>query len=365
MTNKAYLIVCMTTILSLIIAQPTTSLNANAWENVTYSGRAIGVHAMDVDTQFSATFSDTGELPPEGGKLTAGEASASDDLFSTGILESVTTGFDETSESTASAADVILLGDTENQITADFVRAISQVNCMEDPASTEIHNLMVGGQSVVVTGEANQVVNVADDWLTLIINEQEISLVTDEQGNTSNFVKVNGLHLISTTGEEVIIASVESDINCGAIGGGEEIPPPEECTFVTGGGYINGASDGGNGKANFGFNARPDLRGHLNYMDHTTSPKLHVKMFDLDSFECIPKCPDNPNPPDPASEGARMFSGPVEVNGDFGYATVCVEDNGEPGNQPKGSDWFSITLSDGYYDSGLLEGGNIQVHKHA
>lgn len=361
MIRKTYLAAYMIATLSLITAHPTNSLTANAWESATYSGRAIGVHAMDADTQFSATFADTGELPPEGGELVVEEESASDDLFSTGILHSVTTGADEQAESTVTVADIVLLADTENQITADFVRATSLVDCTTDPASIEITNLVVAGQQIDVTGEPNQIVEV-NDWLTLTINEQEISLVTDEQGNTANRVKVNALHLVSSTGEEVIVASAESDIECVL---GESIPPvSEDCTFTTGGGFINGASDGGNGKANFGFNARPDLRGHVNYMDHTTSPKLHIKMFSLDSFECIPKCPDNPNPPNPASEGARIFSGPAEINGESGFATVCVEDNGEPGNQPKGSDWFSIT-TDNYYDAGLLQGGNIQVHKHA
>ena len=40
--------------------------------------------------------------------------------------------------------------------------------------------------------------------------------------------------------------------------------------------------------------------------------------------------------------------------------TVDVTDNGEPG---RGSDLFSLRLSNGYTASGTLAGGNIQLHK--
>lgn len=48
------------------------------------------------------------------------------------------------------------------------------------------------------------------------------------------------------------------------------------CTFTTGGGYIAGSQSAGNGKANFGFNARPSLLGHLNYVDHTAGMFIYT-----------------------------------------------------------------------------------------
>jgi hypothetical protein len=338
--KKAYFMVCTAAIFSLI-AIPATSFNANAWQNVSFSGRSIGVNV--IDGQSNPTFADTGELPPQGGELSASADSVTQDSIQTDRVDSVTTGFDEQSESRASAENVIILSSTNNQITADFVTSSSVVTCDSVTGSSQINNLVVEGQSIQVTGEANQQVTLSDGS-TLIINEQT---------STSNSIKVNALHLITTTGQEVIVASVKSDINCGVIQ-----PTTEQCTKVTGGGFIMGTESSGNGKANFGFNARPDLNGHLNYLDHTT--KLHVKSVgDLTDFQCVPACPGSGN--DLASEGARDFSGNAELNDGSDVAFhVCVEDNGEPGR----GDWFHIDLSNGYSNEGFLEGGNIQVHKN-
>lgn len=156
--------------------------------------------------------------------------------------------------------------------------------------------------------------------------------------------------MIRADGSEIIVSSAESDINCSIIS--------QECSKVTGGGFITGVEDAKNHKANFGFNARPDLNGHLNYVDHTI--KLHVKSIDdLTAFSCVPACPGSGN--EMASEGARDFSGNARLNdGSMVSYHVCVEDNGEPGR----ADWFQIDLSNGYSNQGFLEGGNIQVHKN-
>jgi hypothetical protein len=51
--------------------------------------------------------------------------------------------------------------------------------------------------------------------------------------------------------------------------------------------------------------------------------------------------------------------GTAKVNGSGSFAfEVDVCDNGEPGT----SDTFSISMSDGYTNSGTLGGGNVQLH---
>lgn len=55
----------------------------------------------------------------------------------------------------------------------------------------------------------------------------------------------------------------------------------------------------------------------------------------------------------------RQIDGIAKVNGKSSVNyMVVVTDNGEPG----ANDLFSLTLSNGYEASGMLTGGNIQLH---
>ena len=57
---------------------------------------------------------------------------------------------------------------------------------------------------------------------------------------------------------------------------------------------------------------------------------------------------------------ARRITGTCEINGQSGFSySVDVADNGEPGR----NDTFNLHLSNGYGASGLLAGGNIQLHQ--
>jgi len=115
--------------------------------------------------------------------------------------------------------------------------------------------------------------------------------------------------------------------------------------FVTGGGWIPVSGD----KGSFGFvagykdhNTSPS--GNLEYNDHGTG--MQVKATDVLSYG--------------GSGTTRTFSGDAEINGQAGFTyTVTVQDNAEPG---AGQDTFSIQLSNGYSASGILGGGNIQIH---
>lgn len=162
--------------------------------------------------------------------------------------------------------------------------------------------------------------------------------------------------------------------------GAEAHQPPQNCfDFVTGGGWFAPTSLGG-GQANFGFNAGfksgappPPLQGELNYIDHNTG--LHVHSTSVDTYDAF-NCFDAVHQRDCAD---RVFSGSAEVNGAPGFSySVEVVDDGEPGNVPKGSDRFIISVSGPAFayhaDSGGapdaftspsdgIDGGNIQIHK--
>jgi len=56
----------------------------------------------------------------------------------------------------------------------------------------------------------------------------------------------------------------------------------------------------------------------------------------------------------------RRIEGVANINGKEAFTFICiVSDNGEPGS----NDSFSLRLSNGYNISGILNGGNIQLHK--
>jgi hypothetical protein len=315
-----------------------------------YSGRAYGlwVHTpppVGSDT----TFADTGDLPSDGGALTATLADVNTPAAEASVFVSWTIGLNGVAESYASTADVTLIPGNPPLVTATFVSASSRATCDEGPSgSSEIADLMVMGTAAVVTGEPNQMI-VVPDVLSLAINEQNV-----ESGSTGSSITVNALHL-RAQGVEIVVSSAHSDISCP----GTPFPPPPAHDFVTGGGWIwsNGFH------ANFGFEAgyKPNqgLGGTLNWVDHGMD--YHIKATTVDPYD-VGKGP---------GDGlARTFSGEATVNGGSGYHyTITVQDNGKPG---QGTDWIDFVVTD---DSGFcyhpttdagayLAGGNIQVHSN-
>ena len=219
-----------------------------------------------------------------------------------------------------------------NEITAAFVRAHSVATCTGVSGESELVELRVGGQPIVVSSAPNQVIGVAGVF-RLVINEQ-----IDSSHDRTAAITVNALHLTLVTGDEVIVSSAHSDITCG-----QGAPVPKD--FVTGGGFIETPD----GKGNFGLVAgfkpgQPSLSGALNYLDHGAG--IHVKASTVTGYR--------------GEDRTRTFSGDATVNGESGFTyTVTVADFAEPG---KGIDTFEIWVSTGYHASGRLAGGNIQLH---
>lgn len=292
-----------------------------------YSGRATG---LSVQTPvLNATFADTGQLPPSGGEIEASALNMQTSQAHADGMISVTMGFDNVAQSQTTTSDVALLPGTQNQITADFIRADSSATCTGVAGNSEISNLKLGGQQVNVTGAVNQTVSIPG-VLTLVINEHISS---------GSKITVNAIDLRAASGDRVLISSASSGITCATATASTK-------DFVTGGGYILASGQ----HANFGFVAgyKPNKNtpsGQLNYVDHSMG--MHVKSVDVTSYS--------------GSGSTRTFSGDATINGASGYTyTVTATDNGDPG---KGNDYFAIKLSNGYSASGLLAGGNIKLHK--
>src|SRR3989449_6253208 len=331
-----------------------------------FSGRAF-VLQTTAPLVGTLTLADTGPLPSQGGELDASLLQANTPLAQAEVLSAFTTGFGSTAQSEASVANIVLLPGSPNQITADFVRADTTATCNGVSGSSELVNLKVGGQTIVVAGTPNQTV-IIPGVLTLVINEQ-----TSSSSGGTNSITVNAIDLTTIDGIRIIISSASSDVTCvtttattttvtatvtttvttTTTTSQTQTTTSQRVDFMTGGGFIivNGAH------ANFGFNAgykpgKTTVSGQLTYIDHGTGMK--AKATSIDRYY-------NPN----GSTGTtRTFSGQAEVNGVSGfYFTVTVTDNGEPG---KGNDYFSITLTGPnfyYHQGGTLGGGNIELHK--
>lgn len=83
--------------------------------------------------------------------------------------------------------------------------------------------------------------------------------------------------------------------------------------------------------------------GHLIYIDHGS--RMKVKGLAVTAYLAT-------------GPTSRHIEGTAEANGQPVTYEVDVADNGEPGRK----DTFSLKLSNGYSASGLLKGGNIQLH---
>ena len=109
------------------------------------------------------------------------------------------------------------------------------------------------------------------------------------------------------------------------------------------------------GLANFGFNIQSkdgsSFKGHLEYQDKNVDINLNS-----DSMTALAVEP---------SGTEATFKGTASVNKESGFVfKVVVEDNGEPGT----ADFFRIIIKDSsntviYESEGVLEKGNIQIHK--
>lgn len=315
-----------------------------AASSTTFSGDATVLRAQVLGLQ-PIVVGEAGPIPESGGAEESSVLSVSKDqtggLLSAEVVHAsvVAQGNSSSAEASVASANLTVAGNT---IQADLLRSQAQASCdgagqASASGSSELAGLVINSQAITVSGQPNQTVNLPG--LTVVINEQSGSA----SGNRSD-ITVNALHVTAfnpTTGQplaDVVISSAHADISCAAC-------PPPEGDFVTGGGWITGPSGA---RANFGVAGgikNGGFWGHLTYIDHGPSgPK--VKGTGVLSYEVT-------------GPTSRRISGTAEVNGVGGFTyTVDVTDAGEPGR----NDTFSITLSNGYSASGMLAGGNIQLH---
>lgn len=182
----------------------------------TYTGEAAGasVSALLVKT----TVADTGALPSSGGSLSTQAASLNlPGLVNLHLLTASTTGNASVTSSQASVSNVSVtvagIGISASVLTSNAsAQACTAGNPTVSGGST-IANLVVNGQSITVTGAPNQTVPLLIG--SLIINEQT-SAVSNSSSGMSASVVVNALHLKVAGIADVVIASSQAGVSCGA-----------------------------------------------------------------------------------------------------------------------------------------------------
>lgn len=329
----------------------------------TFSGQAFVVQAT-VPPLAPITVADTGPLPSSGG---AQEASLLDvpkialdpvgALNGADVAHATTIARGITSESEASVADLSLTL-AGNTISADFLMSSATAQCTSAgptiSGTSELANLVINNQSIVVSGATNQTIQLPLNAGYVVINQQSSS-----GSGQSGAIDVNALHVVvnnTTPGgaplADVIISHVHADITCPTA-----MPSPPPCTsadtdFVTGGGWI--VPPNSTNKANFAVaggykNGSP--WGHLLYLDHGNNQR--VKGTSVISYGLYPAFGANGR----KTNGTADLSGPTNLTNQPYEADVA--DNGEPGG---GVDKFQLVLPS-FTAGNTLAGGNIKLHK--
>src|SRR6266581_6579882 len=256
-----YVLVVVAAVCSLLAPFGAHSVLAST--SSTYSGQATVVNATVLG--ITTVLSDTGPLPSSGDAREASLLEATvPGLLTAEVLHASTIGQGHHSRAEASVANLNLTvgGHT---IGAGILMARATAACEPGgptvSGSSEIVDLFIDGQTIVVSGQPNQTITLPDG--KVVINEQTSS----NSGHTGD-ITVNALHVVVNGLADIVIAQAHADISCGqavctigrdfVTGGGWIVPPSgAKGTFGVAGGIKNGA-----------------LWGHLTYIDHGSDMKV-------------------------------------------------------------------------------------------
>jgi fibronectin type 3 domain-containing protein/lysophospholipase L1-like esterase len=296
-----------------------------------YGGRATALKATILGA--AEAWSDTGALPPSGGARESSQLTVNEpDLLAGDVGHASVIGQGDRTRAEASLANVSMnLGGVSIQ--ADFAMsramAIWQPTGIVVSGTSQLANLFIAGQPVVISGQPNQIVPLLNG-----------SVIINEQTGTSNSITVNALRVIINGAADVVVGSSQASL--GVI----TTPQCNGSDYITGGGWITGTPSGARGNfAVEGGVTNGVCWGHLNFKDQGTG--MSVKATTITVYQTG----STPN--------ARHIEGTAAINGSDGFTfSADATDNGEPGTV----DAFTLDLSNGYRASGTLGGGNIQLN---
>src|SRR5256886_12864809 len=209
----------------VLLATLTAGLNLALMSSVngaTYGGDATGA-VVTVTATGTTIRAATNSLSISGGEADAalsvgdipGSATGGVVALAASALSSVVigTGADTRAHAAMGAVGLTVSG---NQISSDFLMARSTASCGPSVAgSSELVNLLITGQTITVTGAANQTVTLSNG--SVVINEQVPTV-----GGTSGELIVNALHVLThatITGQpiaDVALGNADAKIDCAA-----------------------------------------------------------------------------------------------------------------------------------------------------
>jgi hypothetical protein len=274
---------------------------------------------------------------PDGADCAAGLTDLSSGMLRAEVLNATVVAQGNHSRARASVAD-LALNVAGQSITATFLEANARAQCGDGQAfvraDSDLARLVINDQTIAVTGEINQRIALPGGVGEIVINEQ----VGGASGGDGDLT-VRALHIripgvVPGTDTDVVVAEAHADIHCGQrfcpvdkdfVTGGGWLPDPRR-TFAVTAGIRNGAP-----------------WGHFLYNNHAG---VRAKGTGVTEYAVT-------------GPTTRHIEGTAEINGVAGTYEVDIDDRGEPG---RGVDFITITLSTGEIATGLLGGGNLQLH---
>jgi hypothetical protein len=367
LTRKTFPLAAPAVLATLLMTVGAVSFNPAFADTTTYGGSST---VLSVSGPLMSQAFGSESLDASGGWSSAPISVVQTGTTSAEMLTSSSLGAGAQAESEAATGSVVLLQGTPAEVNSDFAMSRAFAACAGAYGGAELGSLVVGGQTVSVTGDANQTFSIPG-VLDLVINEQIFS---------SSGITVNALDLSTIDGTQILVDSVSSTITCASPAGqvspignlrvqpNHGVPGTPGCVdFTTGGGWITPPAPYSGGKSTFGFvagykNGGTNPRGQVEYHDHT-SGQFNIHSLDVLYYLCGP------------GDNSRVFGGDAELNHVSGYCyEVYIQDNGEPGH---GVDYFAIWLWPpgtvcgspptesiaSYANGNYLGGGNIEIHK--
>ena len=259
-------------------------------------------------------------------------------------------------------------------LNAEFIRADAEAKCTQGNASVSggVELARVNGEQIlVVNGVSYTVPENTPNYpvpLPAALQALGVSIVINEQASNSNQIDVTAIHVYTPLGD-LAIGQVHADIHCGQLLG-----CPGQNAFVTSGGYIQDANAA---KLHFAAAGRNNAAwGHVLYGPtglHVKDPTAMVftSLGDLEAavpgaFTAFGDKKGAIEANGSKFQGAAILTWTTDKNGALAPGQALLIDMGEPGNQPKGYDFFELASGSGpslaSVAGGFLQGGNVQMH---
>jgi hypothetical protein len=314
---------------------------------------------------------------PDGANCAVGLPDVTGGMINARVLHAsvVAQGNKSHADATVANLGVVLPGLVN--VDAEFVRADAEAKCTQGNASVSggVELARVNGQQIlVVNGVSYTIPENTPNYQVPVPPLLGISIVVNEQptsngaSNGSGQIDVTAVHIYTPLGD-IAIGQVHADITCGQLIG---CPGP---AFITSGGYISDPVTGA--KLHFAAAGRNNTAwGHVMYGPtglHVKDPTAVVFSSLADLKAAVPSgfgafglAKSTLDGNAGKFQGAALLSWTTAKSGTPAPGEALLIDMGEPGNQPKGYDFFELASGSGStvtsVAGGFLQGGNVQMH---